>query len=48
MVRHPVSITIPKECVEWVDKKVRSRVYANRSHVIEILILEAMKREKKE
>jgi Arc/MetJ-type ribon-helix-helix transcriptional regulator len=47
MVRERVSITLPKECVEWIDKKVESRIYANRSHAIEVLILEAMKREKK-
>lgn len=44
MVRERVSLTLPKECVEWVDKKVESRIYANRSHAIEVLILEAMKK----
>ena len=48
MVRVPISITLPKECVEWIDRKVESRTYANRSHGIEVLILEAMKQEKKE
>ena len=43
MVRVPTSITLPKESLEWLDKKVQSRVYANRSHAIEVLILEAMK-----
>ena len=46
VVRERVSITLPKECVEWLDGKVESRVYANRSHAIEVLILEAMKKEK--
>jgi metal-responsive CopG/Arc/MetJ family transcriptional regulator len=46
MVRERVSITLPKEIVEWLDKKIESRIYANRSHAIEVLILEAMKREK--
>jgi metal-responsive CopG/Arc/MetJ family transcriptional regulator len=48
MVRERVSITLPKECLEWLDKKIESRIYANRSHAIEVLILEAMKNEKKE
>ena len=48
MVRERVSITLPKECLEWLDKKIERRIYANRSHVIEVLILEAMKNEKKE
>ena len=41
--RERVSMTLPKECVEWVDEKIKSRTYANRSHAIEVLILEAMK-----
>jgi metal-responsive CopG/Arc/MetJ family transcriptional regulator len=46
MVRERVSITLPKELLEWIDKKIQERIYANRSHAIEVLILEAMKREK--
>ena len=48
MPRTPISITLPKECIEWLDRKVETRVYANRSHAIEVLVLEAMKNEKKE
>ena len=48
LVRLPISVTLPKQCVEWLDRKVESRTYANRSHGIEVLILEAMKHEKKE
>lgn len=45
VVRIPISVTLPKECVDWLDKKVESRLYANRSHAIEVLVLEAMKTE---
>jgi metal-responsive CopG/Arc/MetJ family transcriptional regulator len=48
MVRERVSITLPKNCIEYLDAKIESRVYANRSHAIEVLILEAMRNEKKE
>jgi Arc/MetJ-type ribon-helix-helix transcriptional regulator len=48
LVRVPISVTLPKECVEWLDRKVESRIYANRSHALEVLILDAMKTEKKE
>jgi Arc/MetJ-type ribon-helix-helix transcriptional regulator len=48
LVRVPISVTLPKECVEWLDRKVESRVYANRSHALEVLILEAMRNEKKD
>lgn len=47
-VRVPISVTLPKEVVEWLDKKVESRIYANRSHAIEVLVLDAIKREKKQ
>jgi metal-responsive CopG/Arc/MetJ family transcriptional regulator len=47
MIRERVSITLPKECIVWLDKKVEVRTYANRSHAIEVLILDAMKQEKK-
>jgi len=45
MVRTPISVTLPKECVELIDLKVESRVYANRSHAIEVLILDAIEDE---
>lgn len=48
VVRERVSITLPKNCVEYLDAKIDSRVYANRSHAIEVLILAAMRNEKKE
>lgn len=48
MVRERVSITLPKECINWLDRKIESRTYANRSHALEVLILEAMKNERKE
>ncbi len=44
--RVPISVTLPKEAVEWIDKKVEERTYANRSHAIEVLILEAKKKDK--
>ena len=44
MPRERISITLPNECVEWIDEKIKSRTYANRSHAIEVSILEAMKR----
>jgi len=47
-VRVAISLTLPKECVAWLDEKVKSRVYANRSHAMEVIVLEAMKSEKKE
>jgi Arc/MetJ-type ribon-helix-helix transcriptional regulator len=42
-VRQAISITLPKEWVEWLDNQVESRIYHNRSHAIEVLILKEMK-----
>ena len=47
VVRERVSITLPKECIEWIDGKVETRIYANRSHAIEVIILEAMREQGK-
>ena len=46
-VRISVSITLPKEVVEWLDHQVETRTYHNRSHAIEVIILEKMKEKRK-
>ncbi|GAH58634.1 unnamed protein product, partial [marine sediment metagenome] len=33
--RERVSLTLPQECVDWIEKKIKSRKYANYSHAIE-------------
>lgn len=43
MVRERVSITLPRSCIEWLDGQVEARIYHNRSHAIEVLILDKMK-----
>lgn len=42
--RERVSITLPKDCLEWIDQQVKDRKYANRSHAIEVIVLEAKKK----
>jgi Arc/MetJ-type ribon-helix-helix transcriptional regulator len=44
VVRQRISVTLPKECVDWLDQQVKARRYYNRSHALEGLILEKMKR----
>jgi len=46
VIRERLSITLPKECVSWLNKQVEARKYFSRSHALEVLILEAMKNEK--
>jgi len=43
MARERMSITLPRDCIEWIDKQVEARTYHNRSHAIEVLILKEMK-----
>ena len=44
MPKKRVSLTLPDDCVEWVDRKVEARTYATRSHAIEVLIRNEMKK----
>ena len=44
MPRIRVSITLPQEGLDWIDKQVDARVYHNRSHAIEVLILKEMQK----
>jgi metal-responsive CopG/Arc/MetJ family transcriptional regulator len=46
VIRERLSITLPKDCVEWLDRQVEVRKYFSRSHAIEVLILEAIKQER--
>ena len=43
MARKRLTIRLPLECVEWLDRKVGDGVFSSRSQAIEVLILEAMK-----
>jgi len=43
--REGVNMTLRKESLEWLDKKVESLTYASRSHAIEALIAEKIKAE---
>jgi len=48
VTRERLDTTLPKECIVWLGKHVEARIYFSRSHIIEVLILEAMKSEKKD
>jgi len=45
LVRKPISVTLPPEVVDWIDKQVEARIYHNRSHAVEVIILKEMKGE---
>ncbi len=43
----PVSVTIEKRLVEWVDEEVKSLRFRNRSHAFEVAINELLKASEK-
>ena len=46
MPRKRVGVTLPEPLIEWIDKQVKARKYASRSHAIEVAVLKL--KEKKE
>ena len=45
-MKERITITLDKELLKWIDKKIEDRVFANRSHSFEFLIMERIKCEK--
>ena len=37
-----ITVTIDKELLEWIDKKVKEKIFASRSHGLEFLIKQKM------
>ncbi len=37
-MKERITITIDKELLDWLDKKINEKIFANRSHGIEFLI----------
>ncbi|MFB0500949.1 MAG: hypothetical protein ACETVP_00595 [Candidatus Bathyarchaeia archaeon] len=44
MLLQAISTTLPKECIDWVGEKVKTRTYASRSHAVEVLVLKEMQK----
>lgn len=44
-MKERITITLDKELVEWLDKKIEEKIFANRSHGLEFLIMEMSKKE---
>ena len=47
-MKERITITLDKELLDWLDKKIEERVFANRSHGFEFLINNKILQEKKE
>jgi metal-responsive CopG/Arc/MetJ family transcriptional regulator len=39
-----LNVTVPPELVIWLDQAVKKRVFANRSHGVELCILEGKRK----
>lgn len=37
-MKERITITIDKELLKWIDKKIQEKIFANRSHALEFLI----------
>ena len=47
MTKERITITIEKELLSWLDKKIQEKIFANRSHGFEYLIKRAEEDKKK-
>ncbi len=42
-MKERITVTIDKELLEWLDKRIKDKIFANRSHGFEFLIKRKMK-----
>ncbi len=45
-MKERVTVSLDKEILDWIDQKIKERVFANRSHAIEFLAAKKMEEEK--
>lgn len=46
-MKYRITITMDKELVEWIDEKVKEKIFANRSHGLEFLIQQKINEEQR-
>jgi len=46
-MKERITVTIDKDLLEWLDERIKDKVFANRSHGFEFLIKKRMKEEDK-
>lgn len=44
-MKERITITVDKELLDWLDKKIEEKVFANRSHGLEFLVKRKMEEE---
>ena len=45
--REKMSVSVPAELIEWLDSMVKKRVFASKSHGVELCIMEYKERREK-
>ena len=48
MPKIPISVTVEKKYLEWVDKQVQTLRFRNRSHAVEYALAKLIELDKKE
>lgn len=48
MPKIPISVTVEKQYVEWIDTQIQTLRFRNRSHAVEYAIAKLVENEKKE
>jgi len=43
MTKARITVTVDEDLLNWLDKKIKNYVYANRSHGMEVLVADAVK-----
>ena len=47
-MKQSVSVTLETDLVKWIDERVQTMKYRNRSHLVEIALIKFRENEKKE
>ncbi len=45
MTKERISLTIDRKLLEWIDKRVKEKLFASRSHAVEFLVASKIKEE---
>lgn len=42
-MKQRITVTLDKEILDWIDKRIQEKVFANRSHAFEFLAMQKIK-----
>jgi metal-responsive CopG/Arc/MetJ family transcriptional regulator len=42
-MKERITVTLDKELLDWIDYKIKEKIFANRSHALEFLITNNIK-----